>query len=372
MPSRLLRHLPCLDGLRAVAVLLVMWAHFPFVAGSAVSEAIWRISQALRTGYIGVDLFFVLSGFLITRILLDERLTNGGISFKTFYVNRALRIFPIYYLCIAVYAAAFAPREGDLSSLVTYTVNFYKPFHPDPAALEHTWSLSVEEQFYLVWPFVVAAIPVRWGKIVTGVVIPVVSFLTALVIAESFDAPAAASVIYMSVFTRMMSLSLGACLAFYEADGDVPDGRRAMITIGAGAGVLVCDNVGRALHVIPPGGLYWSGALVGYALLGFGAIMLLVNAAHPAVAPVRAFLSLAPLRYVGRISYGLYLYHYPILFLFALAPYQVDHLGTDPARLAASLLATFATAHLSYRYIESPLLRLKRRPRLENAGYPIA
>ena len=103
-----LSDLPFLDGVRAIAVLLVMAAHFPFVAGSAASQSLWTIIQALRTGYIGVDLFFVLSGFLITRILLNERAATGTISLRAFYVNRALRIFPIYYLCVGIYAVVFA------------------------------------------------------------------------------------------------------------------------------------------------------------------------------------------------------------------------------------------------------------------------
>ena len=194
MSSRQLPYLPYLDGLRAVAVLLVLWAHFPFVTGSFVSEAFWKISQALRTGYIGVDLFFVMSGFLITRILLNERLSNGTISFRRFYINRALRIFPIYYICIAIYALLYARHDGDLLSLVTYTFNVYKPLYPDPVALEHTWSLSVEEQFYLAWPFVMAAIPLRMGKAITGIVIPAISFAAALLVAECVESSVAANV----------------------------------------------------------------------------------------------------------------------------------------------------------------------------------
>lgn len=364
------RYLPYLDGLRAVAVLLVIWSHFPFVAGSTLSETIAKISSVLRTGYIGVDLFFVLSGFLITRILLAERRAMGGISFRAFYFNRFLRIFPIYYLCVAIYAFVFARGDGDLLSLLTYTFNFYKPFHPEPAALEHTWSLSVEEQFYLIWPFLISAIPLRWGRIVTGAIIPLISLMAALIIAGWFESTLAGSIIYMSVVTRMMSLSLGAFLAFREMNGDKADGLRATLPLGSGIFVLAADNIGRAVHLVPAGGFYWSGALAGYALLSFGTIMLLLDADNRVVAWGRAFLSLGPLRYIGRISYGLYLYHMLVLFLMGLAQYQVEKTGTTFTRAMTALFVTFAVAGLSYRYLESPLLRLKRRQRTGISAEP--
>jgi peptidoglycan/LPS O-acetylase OafA/YrhL len=357
-----LRHLPYLDGVRAVAILLVFCVHLPFVAGSPVSEAFWTAAQSLRTGYVGVELFFVLSGFLISRILLAERREIGRIAFSAFYINRALRIFPIYYLCVAVYAVVFTSNRDELLSLITYTMNFYRPLHPTQAALEHTWSLSVEEQFYLVWPFVIAAIPLRWGRALTTVIIPLASVLTALAIAISFEGALGADLIYMSVVTRMLSLSLGASLAFEEAEGGAAaDGRQAMRVLGIGVIAVVADNIGRKVGVPPAGDYYWCFVLIGYAAFAFGAIAALVHGKNKVVGLLRRFLSLPPLRYLGRISYGLYLYHYPILFLFGLSPYRLEHVGTTFGRAATALVTIFVTAHLSFRYLESPLLRLKRR-----------
>jgi peptidoglycan/LPS O-acetylase OafA/YrhL len=358
-----LRYLPQLDGVRAVAVLLVLWAHFPYVAGSAASQAFWKIGQFLRTGYIGVDLFFVLSGFLITRLLLDERARDGSISFRVFYIKRVLRIFPIYYLCVFIFALVYARGDGDLASLLTYTFNYYKPLHPAPTALEHTWSLSVEEQFYLVWPLLIATIPMLWGKWLTGIVVPALSLLTALLIAASFESTFAANVIYMSGPTRMMSLSLGAFLAFAEAAGGKPETRQAALLAVAGIAVLGIDNIARAVHLIPAGGFYWCAALVGYAMLSLGAVALLIGSENVVVVRVKALLCLPPVRYIGTISYGLYLYHYLILFLLDLAPYQVDTTGTTLTRELEAVTLTFLVAHLSFRYIESPLIKLKSRLR---------
>lgn len=361
MSSFRLRHLPQLDGLRAVAVLLVLWVHFPFVQNSYISKTIWTVGQAARTGYIGVDLFFVLSGFLITRILLDERLATGRISLAVFYGKRALRIFPIYYLCVAVYALTFTGSPGSLASLLTYTFNFYHPFHPEPNALEHTWSLAVEEQFYLVWPLLIAWLPLAWGRRVTATVIPAISILVALVFAVTFSGSLAGALIYMSGPTRMMSLSLGASLAYRERAAEPMAERQSWFELGAGVAVLAADNVARALGVIPAGGFYWSIALVGYALVSLGSVSLLIFARDAVIVRVRALLSCAPLRAIGRMSYGIYLYHYLILFLIGIPPYLVFDSGATATLVSASLAATFLTAALSYRFIETPLLSLKSR-----------
>lgn len=356
-----LAHLPALDGLRAIAVSLVLWVHLPFIQGSAVAKAVWSVGQAIRAGYIGVDLFFVLSGFLITRILLDERVRTGSISLRVFYTRRALRIFPIYYLCIAVYALAF-PFDGEaLLSLVTYTFNYYHPLNPTPNPLEHTWSLAVEEQFYLVWPALVTLIPLARGRRICGTFIPVLAMLVALLLAATLESALAANLIYMSSATRMMSLSLGAALAFRELARAPSPRWRPYAELVAGAALLAADQGGRSLGLIPAGGWYWTVALLGYALVSVGAVSLLIASRDRLAATARAVLSLRPLRYVGRISYGLYLYHYLLLFLLGLAPYQVFTTGAPAGWVALAAGVTFATAALSYRFIEAPLLRLKDR-----------
>jgi peptidoglycan/LPS O-acetylase OafA/YrhL len=355
------RYLPQLDGLRAIAVMLVLWVHFPYVENSVLSKAFWAVGQAVRAGYIGVDLFFVLSGFLITRILLSERERTGRITFHVFYTKRALRIFPIYYLCIAVYALTFASDRSSLLSLLTYTFNYYHPFHPDPNALEHTWSLAVEEQFYLVWPFLVATIPPAWGRTITRFAIPAVSMLIAVLLALNLDSTLAGNLIYMSGPTRMMSLSLGAALAYREVYTDAPVCWPSYLEIGAGVALLTCDYVGRALEIIPSGGVYWCFALLGYAMVSVGTVSLLIYSRDSLAAGMRVVLTLKPLRYIGRISYGLYLYHYLILYLLDIPQYKIVSTGTTTALLLTALAITFATAAASFRFLETPLLSIKDR-----------
>lgn len=360
MPSPL-PHIPQLDGLRAVAVILVLWVHFPYIQESSISKAFWMVGQATRAGYIGVDLFFVLSGFLITRILLHERQGTGGISFRMFYAKRALRIFPIYYLCVAVYAVSFAGDRSSLLSLLTYTFNFYHPLHLTPNALEHTWSLAVEEQFYLVWPLLVAWLPLARGRMITGLVIPAVSMLIALLLAINLDGTVAAEFIYVSSPTRMMSLSLGASLAYREFAADAPVGWRSFLEIGAGFALLVADNAARTLGLIPAGGFYWCIAIVGNAAVSLNTVSLLIHSRDSLTAAARAFLTLGPLRYIGRISYGLYLYHYLILFLLDVPPYKAVGSGATAGVVLVALAITIAAAAVSFRFLEAPLLSLKGR-----------
>ncbi|CAN5308547.1 acyltransferase [soil metagenome] len=364
MSAKTTPYLPALDGVRAIAVLLVVWSHFPFVTGSAVSRAIWSVGQALRTGYFGVDLFFVLSGFLITRILLSELQDTGEISYRDFFIKRVLRIFPIYYLCVAIFALSFRWNSDLLTSLLSYTFNWYKPFHAESIALEHTWSLSVEEQFYLIWPPLIAILPHMLRGVTTGVIIPALSIVAALAVSMHFESALAANIIYMSTATRMISLSLGAYLAVAESTCGTLKTWQSVAILTAGAAVLLLDNVARGTHLIAAGGFYWSFALLGYGTLSCGAVSLVVFSASKAVAGLKRVLTLRPLRYIGKISYGLYLYHLLILFLLGIAPYQTEG-GAPFWRVSAAAILTFVAAHLSYSYLELPLIRLKGRLKLK-------
>ena len=147
------RHLPSLDGLRAIAVLLVLWQHVPLHTEGYplwLEQARWLVNP----GNLGVELFFALSGFLITRILLAEQ--RAGHQVRWFLLRRMLRIFPIYYLLLMV--MAFWRPADELAWCALYVSNFADVFAPaaGPKPLGHTWSLCVEEHFYLLWPLAVA------------------------------------------------------------------------------------------------------------------------------------------------------------------------------------------------------------------------
>ena len=350
-------YLPHLDGLRGIAVIMVMFAHFPDQGSSPTYERVWSLLQHARPGYIGVDLFFILSGFLITRILLNERDTSGRISFYNFYLKRTLRIFPIYYLAVAFTALYFPDGSVGLPSLLSYTFNYYHSLHPAPHPLEHTWSLAVEEQFYLLWPFVISVLPSRFGRLVTAVVIPLLALAAAIVFWQALNSNLAAMLIYQSLPTRMLSLSLGAYLAFREREGAVFSRRACTGSILLGLIVLTLDVILRADNVITAEGEYWSFALMGYGAFGLGILAYLTGSASP----VARFLALKPLRYVGRISYGLYLYHLIVLYALGLNQAALDGAGVPLQSILQALLLTFAIAILSFHLVEQPLMRMRNR-----------
>ncbi|QUS39076.1 acyltransferase [Tardiphaga alba] len=184
--GRKLEKFPAFDGFRGIGVVVVIFSHCPPVLESGVYNALLHVNMASRVGYVALDIFFVISGFFITRLLLRERAKTGRISFKDFYMRRALRIFPVYYLTILACYFIFNFNTADTISLLTYTFNFYHPLHPVPNPLEHTWSLSVEEQFYFFWPLLILLVPPRWLNAVTGRVIPLLAVASGLVMAVIF------------------------------------------------------------------------------------------------------------------------------------------------------------------------------------------
>src|SRR5262245_41609925 len=146
-----MNRIPELDGLRGWAILLVLWAHFPFVQGV---EQVRHVAMSVGSGHFGVNVFFGLSGFLITRILIREK-QEGRFSMKRFYLKRTLRIFPIYYLTLLLVVIFITARHAGWLAL--YMGNFVFAFDLDPHPLRHTWSLAVEEHFYLIWPLILGS-----------------------------------------------------------------------------------------------------------------------------------------------------------------------------------------------------------------------
>jgi peptidoglycan/LPS O-acetylase OafA/YrhL len=342
--------------LRAVAVLLVLAAHMPQIAGNPLSHGLWEAMHAIRSGYVGVDLFFVLSGFLITRILLAERAASGRIAVGSFYLKRVLRIAPIYYLCIAFCAAYFGLDWSAALSLATFTFNFYHPLHPAPHPLEHTWSLGVEQQFYLVWPFLIAAMRPRWGRVATGAAIPALAVMAAAAITWLYAGQTATDLIYMTSPTRMLSLSLGGYIAFREFDGEAAGIGGCLGWLAFGVLTMAVDTDARRRGGIAGGGMYWTIALVGSAAASAALLAALAICRAWVFDIARATLGWAPLRYIGKISYGLYLYHLIVLFALGLNEAALGGSGVTAGQLGLALGLSFAIAAVSYAAIERPLL----------------
>lgn len=349
-------HVPTLDGLRGIAVLLVLWAHLP------IDSLPWLVNVArfaFQPGYFGVDIFFVLSGFLITRILLVDK--HSGRPLKLFLMRRFLRIFPIYYLTIL--ALLFLEPGMYLLWSALYVSNFTFSFDLTQNPLRHTWSLAVEEHFYLVWPFIVYGCSTRMSRRLAAVVLmPLAVVLTVVVLAfsEAWFMGHGGDLIYRGSPFRALTLLAGAMIAYHE--------KFLREKLNRLARIIVCLAVAGCL--VLPVGLVVDQAwvplpkLIGYACLSTSVVLLAIRQFD-----VEGFgfkpLSAALLCYIGRISYGVYLYHFPIFYYLGLrgVAYSVVQ-GSEPPQwylLAGGVAATFVVATVSFYVIERPLLKLKDR-----------
>lgn len=347
-----MRYNPALDGLRAYAVGLVLLAHLPAIQGFDPSFAVKTIASGMRAGYLGVDIFFVLSGFLVTSILLEDRRRNRY-SFARFYAKRTLRIFPIFYLSVVFCTLAFAMPRAEIISNALYVSNYYYAFEDSPSPLRHTWSLSVEEQFYILWPLVLFLIPIRRIGSVLLVAIPAVVLMSLVAAYFLVGEEHFGQFVTRGVMFRILSLGAGGILAFY-----VSKLQTAQIGMIVGAGLI-----GLAGHVISLFLDTYARSMLGLfsmSLLAISIFCIAYVGHERRHGWARILLESRPVVYLGRISYGIYLYHFIILYI-------LDARGSDnPEGVSLVTWLTFiilaiAVPALSFRFIESPLLEIKER-----------
>jgi peptidoglycan/LPS O-acetylase OafA/YrhL len=339
-PAYRLRRVPALDGIRAVAAVVVVLFHA-------------RIGFA--DGGIGVDMFFVLSGFLITSILLPSAL-QGAVRFKTFYVRRGLRLLPAYFTVLL--AALAASLVWDVPALRGAFFSFFYVSNWAVAAgqglglLHHTWSLAIEEQFYLLWPLTLVLL-VRWAhaqcqRLLAGVAVALVlSYLTAV---AGWALGLSPDLVWNSTLARGSQLLLGCLLAVAVGLYGLPRPSlgRAQGIVG---GVALVALVVLANHTVAD---VWVHILLLWPVVAGLTALVIVGCLAPGRSPLSRVLTARPVVAVGKVSYGLYLWHYPILNV-------VDHeLGLDGwgAKLLG-LTLTAVVVPLSYRYVEQPFLRMK-------------
>jgi peptidoglycan/LPS O-acetylase OafA/YrhL len=372
---------PALDGLRAVAVGAVIAYHLGYG---------WA-----RGGYLGVDTFFVLSGYLITSLLLVEFGGTGRIALRSFWARRARRLLPALFVVLAAVSlwAAYAwPSDqlnlvrGDGLWTLFYGANWrfiatgqsYFLLNALPSPFRHAWSLAIEEQFYLVWPIVVLAC-LRLGRGRTRVLAATctVGACASIVLMAVLYQPTNPSRVYYGTDTRAHALLIGALLAIvlrhWEVRSRKPAGSSLVITgvrrrlgvVLAVTGVVAGSACIAAFALIPDS----SSAMYrgGFALFAVAVAVVITAAVLPGPSPVRAFLALPPLVWIGRISYGLYLWHWPIQL--ALTPQRVgiDGVGLDLLRVGA----TVAIATASFYLIELPIRRGRIGRRLRVALAPV-
>ncbi|MHB1444261.1 MAG: acyltransferase family protein, partial [Acidimicrobiales bacterium] len=336
-----------LDGLRAIAVGAVIAFHFGV--------------PGLGGGMLGVDIFFALSGFLITTLLLAERAGTGRVSLGRFWQRRARRLLPALFLTLAGVAAfshwvelvPAAQLRGDLLAALYYGSNWhyvaagenYFSRYGAPSPLLHLWSLAVEEQFYVVWPLVTVLVLRRRGRVGVLAVAGIGTVASAVWTFILYRHGASVSRLYFGTDTRAQALLAGAALAALLAGGVPARARSVVRWLGPAALVFLAWG----LHTVTgSGGFLYQG---GFLAVAAAACAVIASLSLDPGGPLARALSLRPARYVGRLSYGLYLYHWP-LFL------ALDHARTGltgPGLLGLRLVATGATAAASFHLIEEPI-----------------
>lgn len=354
--DRSVAYIPGLDGLRALAVVAVIAYHLdaPFATG----------------GFLGVDMFMVLSGFLITRLILVEVERTGGIDVRAFWVRRAKRLLPAA-LTFCVITAGLAgwlfradqllDTRRDAIASVFYVANWrfvlaeqsYFDLFAEPSPFRHLWSLAIEEQFYVLWPLVVFAFRRSGAALLfVSIAIALTSVGAMFVLSDPVDPSRA----YYGTDTRAQTLLVGCILAILLHRLDttmLPVGRRWQSSLAvsfAGLVVVAFVVIGGEDRWMYQGGFALFAVLS--ALLVASVVML------PGRGPNRVF-ELAPVRWVGTISYSLYLWHWPaIVFL------TTERVGLHGASLVAlQLTATVSVAWLSFRFVESPIRHRTITPR---------
>jgi len=349
-----------LDGIRAFAVMAVLLYH----AGISWTGG----------GLLGVDVFFVLSGFLITSLLCRELQRTGGVRLGRFWAQRARRLLPaliVLLLGVAAYAYAFRNSidvgavRGDALSTLLYVANWHFIFSDQgyfvqaaaPSPLLHTWSLAVEEQYYLIWPLVALFVVRRWGLRSLAITAGVGAMASALLMALMYEAGFSIDRLYYGTDTRAQALLVGSFLGAIGSHGGetfsiLPTGwtatrRRQLLWSALGVGGAA--YLAWAWHMLAGQNpfLYRGGFLT--VAVAAGAVI--VGCVTVPASFLARFLSLSGLVFIGRISYGLYLYHWP-LFL------AIDHAHTGLGGnwlLGARLVVTFAAATASFFLIEEPI-----------------
>ncbi len=341
-------HVPALDGLRGLALLGVLFFH----AGGA-----------LRGGYLGVDLFFVLSGYLITSLLLAEHAATGRIALSAFWVRRARRLFPALLSlmpAIALYGW-FIAKPGELAGLradalatLGYVANWravlshksYWELFASPSPLEHTWSLAIEEQFYIVWPLVVALllrVASRRAVLVVTIAAGALSIASMLLLFH----PESVSRVYLGTDTRASGILAGAAFAaLVPPTSVIAKGTARALDV---AGLLAAIGLGAAWWTLDgQDPLLYHG---GFWLTEGAALVLIACAVAGSASLVARALAFRPLALVGTISYGLYLWHWPIDVVLTAERVRVHGFPLQVLRLAL----TFAIAIVSYRFLERPI-----------------
>ena len=385
--------IPTLDGMRGIAVIMVLWFHFawtfpgedPAAATDLVSKVAVRIHAFLWSGWTGVDLFFVLSGYLITRGLVSPSGRALGDRMKKFWMRRVLRIFPLYYAVLIVGSIValvihdYIPTIPYWVYLQNYALAFDKPGPDDLKWVAHFWSLAIEEQFYFVWPIVALTVSRRKLIPLIGVLVALVFVVRAVVVFKGMALPGISSLfeneeyvkkfVYRATFTRADGLLMGAFVAVTQREALHPVARlwrrlRFPIFVSSALALI-------GLYVLANGLNDYDRRVmaIGYLVLSFFFASAISMCADGIVSDrVKAFLSSRPLVACGKVSYGMYIFHWPLLAFLAprLEKLQVGmsvgmQMLVTGGVIVGGIVGIYVCAVLSFRFFETPFLGLKNK-----------
>lgn len=353
-----LGHRPVLDGVRAISILFVLIHHTEFITPISLS--------ILRGGYVGVDIFFVLSGFLITSLLVEEFETTGTISFRMFYMRRVLRLLPavgaVLLFSVAV-GGVIGFNELGLNgwrvfSVVGYFTNWVRAYEtPDLWFLTHFWSLAIEEQFYLVWPLVLVGL-LRSGLTRRGILFSITALILCSVIQMAVLQSSGATVLrlYTGSDTRAHSL-LGGCLfslALHWGYIKIESAKRYQTFAQISLIILIASAF---LVHISTRILYTGGSLI----IAICAGILILGLVIGDKSRLGALFSHPVMLWLGKRSYGLYIWHWPVFYL-------CSYLRRPAIAIPCGLIGALIAAAVSYRFIELPFLRMKEKYSVTGKG----
>lgn len=366
---------PELDVLRFFAFLLVFMYHVVSPSGVQLlfrkSPPLAEILNSVFTAMAcGVCLFFMLSAYLITTLLIRERESTGLVNLTSFYERRILRIWPLYFfvLLLAFVASSLVHGFPGFKTIAAYTLmagnlSGLLHLHSDirPLKIFHLWSISVEEQFYLVFPFVFRMLPLRWLPAISGTVV-LVMIGTILHVCGTGGAQ---GILWYSSGVQFVMFAAGILIAYIFSIRGLPRWKPWLRVLCLGVGCFACFCAEYIFHIQIDGfHVTASQAISGYLFVMFGCSLILVGTLGIAASPPKKLI------YLGKISYGLYVFH---IWALSLATYLMMwmakaslHDTKTPQRfvLAKDLLAfllTILIASASYRWLEKPFLKLKRR-----------
>lgn len=358
------QHISALDGIRGIAVLsVILWHALPQVQSKTLLAKFFR--APLLIGWSGVELFFVLSGFLITGILLDTR--DSANYFRSFYARRALRVFPLYYAALTViltashyfpYLNKSLPLAHDRLFYFVYLNNWW-PLLKDTwhgNIIGHFWSLAVEEQFYLLWPFCVFVIRPKYLAPVTLAGIAGAAVIRCLLYANS----GVTRNMTENTFTRMDTLLAGAFLAILVRNAHTLRRVTSYIYfVGIVSGIAMLIVV--YLFKNPPVMSMFDSSLLGFS---YSALLLYAVLGSGSSSRIQQLFCSKTLTTVGKYSYGMYVLHVPILFVASLLIgrriYYRENLMLSILFMGLVIASTFGAAKLSFDLFESRFLRLKK------------